>query len=129
MGQQQLLIIVLGIILVGIAIAVGISMFKAQSYDQKKNLLINQCIDLAALAQQYFLKPAEYGGGGNSYNNFSIPDELESTVNGTFQITSQSAVEIVILATGTEVVTGGDSVKVQVTIPAPPLRYQVLELN
>jgi hypothetical protein len=34
MGQQQLLLIVLGVIVVGIAIAVGISLFNANAINQ-----------------------------------------------------------------------------------------------
>ena len=36
MGQQQLLLIILGVIIVGIAIAVGLSLFTAKSYSGKQ---------------------------------------------------------------------------------------------
>ena len=61
MGQQQLLLIILGLILVAVALAVGISLFRSNAIDQKRNMLINDCIDFAALAQQFYLKPTTYG--------------------------------------------------------------------
>ncbi len=42
MGQQQLLLIVLGVIIVGIAVILGIVLFRQNSIDQKRDLLINE---------------------------------------------------------------------------------------
>jgi hypothetical protein len=38
MGQQQLLLLILGVIIVGIAIAVGVTMFSAQSTEANKDI-------------------------------------------------------------------------------------------
>jgi len=129
MGQQQLLLIILGLILVAVALAVGISLFRSNAIDQKRNMLINDCIDFASLAQQYYLKPITYGGGGNSFTNWKIPTSMKSTPVGTYKITNIASDEVIILAIGTEVVTGTDSVKVQVTIPSPPQDYQIQIIN
>lgn len=129
MGQQQLLFIMLGIIIVGIAIAVGINLFRANAIEQKRNNVIGECVNLAAMAQQFYLKPNAYGGGNNSFLNWEIPDELVTTANGRYEITGQTASQLIILGTGNETVTGNDSVKVQITIPAPPGIYQVAPLN
>ena len=56
MGQQQLLLIVLGVIIVGIAIAVGISMFKSNAQSSNRDQVINDLNNLAAKAQQYYRK-------------------------------------------------------------------------
>ena len=53
MGQQQLLLIVLGVIIVGIAIAVGITMFKTNAQSSNRDQVINDLQNLAAKAQQY----------------------------------------------------------------------------
>ncbi len=129
MGQQQLLLIILGLILAAVALAVGLSLFRSHSIDQKRNMLINDCINLASMAQNYYLKPTNYGGGGQSFIDWSIPTELQSTTVGNFEITNLSANEVIIVATGTEVVTGSDSVKVQVTVPSPPRDYEVVTIN
>ncbi|MBI2417017.1 MAG: hypothetical protein HYV28_03805, partial [Ignavibacteriales bacterium] len=57
MGQQQLLLIVLGVIIVGIAIVVGINLFRASAIDANRNGVISDLNNLAAMAQQYYKKP------------------------------------------------------------------------
>ncbi|MCX6136737.1 MAG: hypothetical protein NTV54_04485 [Ignavibacteriales bacterium] len=67
MGQQQLLLIILGVIIVGIAVAVGITMFQDNAVDQNRNMVIADLQTLAAKAQQYYAKPTTLGGGSNSF--------------------------------------------------------------
>ena len=116
MGQQQLLLIVLGIIMVGLAIFVGINLFTASAVEAKRNNIINECVNLAAMAHQYYRKPIALGGGGRTFNNWQIPVSLRQTANGRFVVTNLDEQEIKILAIGNEVVTGNDSVKVDFTI-------------
>jgi hypothetical protein len=87
MGQQQLLLIVLGTIIVGVAIVVGINVFSAQSEESTKDAIVNDCTTLGAMAQQYFRKPHAMGGGSTSFAGWSIPDALDTTANGTYAIT------------------------------------------
>ncbi|MCK9279772.1 MAG: hypothetical protein M0P71_04060 [Melioribacteraceae bacterium] len=115
MGQQQLLLIALGIIIVGIAIVVGVNLFQANAIEAKRNNIINESVNLAAMAQQYYMKPVAYGGGGRSFTGWTIPSELKLTANGHFNAET-GADQVIITATGNEVVTGNDSVKVQVTV-------------
>ena len=42
MGTQQILLIVLSVIIVGVAIVVGIGMFNRQAYNSKKPLLLDR---------------------------------------------------------------------------------------
>ena len=88
MGQQQLLLIVLGVIIVGIAVVVGINVFTAQSEESTKDAIVSDCTNLGAMAQQYFRKPVAMGGGGNSFVNYAIPPQLDTTANGTYAITT-----------------------------------------
>ena len=67
MGQQQLLLIILGVIIVGIAVAVGITMFQDNAVDQNRSAVIADLTTLAAKGQQYYAKPTTLGGGGNSF--------------------------------------------------------------
>ncbi len=67
MGQQQLLLIILGVIIVGVAVAVGITLFKDNAVDQNRNAVIADLTTLSAKAQQYNAKPKNQGGGGNSF--------------------------------------------------------------
>lgn len=54
MGQQQLLLIVLGVIIVGIAVVVGINLFNANAEESTKDTLVSEGTNLGAMAQQYF---------------------------------------------------------------------------
>jgi hypothetical protein len=84
MGQQQLLLIILGVIIVGIAIAVGLSLFTANSIQANKDAIINDVNNLAANAYQYRIRTASMGGGNNSYFNYKIPSRLSSNSNATY---------------------------------------------
>ncbi len=84
MGQQQLLLIVLGVIIVGIAVVVGINVFTAQSEESSKDAIVSDCTNLGAMAQQYFRKPTAMGGGGNAFTGWTIPSNLDTTANGTY---------------------------------------------
>jgi Tfp pilus assembly protein PilE len=67
MGQQQLLLIILGVIIVGIAVAVGITMFQDNAVSANRDAVTNDLVQLAAKSQQFFRKPVALGGGGNSF--------------------------------------------------------------
>jgi len=70
MGQQQLLLIVLGVIIVGIAVVVGINLFNANAEESAKDTMVSEGTNLGAMAQQYYKKPVALGGGGNDFTNF-----------------------------------------------------------
>lgn len=96
MGQQQLLLIVLGVIIVGIAVVVGINVFTAQSEESTKDAIISDCTTLGAMAQQYFRKPTAMGGGGNSFTGWTIPASLDTTANGTYSVNVDNASQVTI---------------------------------
>jgi Tfp pilus assembly protein PilE len=68
MGQQQLLLIILGVIVVGIAVAVGITMFQDNAVSANRDAVVNDLVNLAARAQQYYRRPTSLGGGQNSFS-------------------------------------------------------------
>lgn len=94
MGQQQLLLIILGVIIVGIAIAVGLSMFSAQSISSNKDAIINDLNNLFANAYQYRIRPKSMGGGGGEYTGYAIPATLSSNENGVYTMTVDNADQI-----------------------------------
>ncbi len=132
MGQQQLLLIVLGLIIIGVAIVVGINLFKGNAVEVKRNNIIDDCLNLATLAQQHYKIPGAIGGGNNSYDGSSggtawqIPSQLVTNANGHFQIQSIERNELKILGTGNEVVTGNDSVQVLVTVTPTDISTQII---
>jgi hypothetical protein len=84
MGQQQLLLIILGVIIVGIAIAVGLSLFSAQSVQSNRDAIINDLNNLAAQAYQFRIRPASMGGGQGDYTTFTLPTKMKTNENGTY---------------------------------------------
>ncbi len=86
MGQQQLLLMVLGVVLVGISIVVGINMFKSSMVEANRDAVLSDLTHLANLALQYYNKPTNLGGGGKSFRGFTIPQGLLTNDNGTYRI-------------------------------------------
>jgi hypothetical protein len=116
LGQQQLLMIVLAIIIVGLAIAISVQLFRSNAIESKRDILIEETTSLGSMAFQYYKKPKELGGGGRSFINWTIPPQMIQTFNGNFMTASVSVDNVVITGTGSEVVTGTDSIKVETTV-------------
>lgn len=124
MGQQQLLLIVLGVIIVGIAVVVGINVFNASSVQANKDGVTSDLTNLASMAQQYAKKAEALGGGGRDFNSWSIPSGLQTTPNGDYTVgttdgtigsstsISTDATTIYIYGNGNE-----QNVKFQVKVP------------
>ena len=81
MGQQQLLLIVLGIIVVGIATIVGINLFSTTSTEVGRDQVISVLTSLSSDAQAYYLKEKQYGGGGSSYKGWKLPKSFKKYSN------------------------------------------------
>lgn len=105
MGQQQLLLIILGVIIVGIAIAVGLSMFTAQSVGANRDAIIADLTNLAANAYQYRIRPTTMGGGGGSYTGYNIPPSLASNENGTYTLGGTSSTDVTFTGTSAQYTT------------------------
>jgi Tfp pilus assembly protein PilE len=74
MGQQQLLLVILVTIIVGIATVVAINTFSAASENANVDAVRNDLLSMAAAAQQYYMKPDMMGGGGNSFADITFRD-------------------------------------------------------
>ncbi len=108
MGQQQLLLIVLGVIIVGIAVVVGINVFTASSSQANRDGVIADLTNLASLAQQHYRKPTALGGGGNAFTGWTIPGALDTTGNGVYTVTV-TAQSVTLVGTGNEKGNNGTS--------------------
>lgn len=118
MGTQQLLLIVLGVIIVGIAIAVGITIFNNQAYNANANALTSETTNYASSVLQYWKTPISQGGAGRDIANmtsvkiatfigFTVSGEGEETTNlletenGSFKVVG-GADPVTIYGLGTE---------------------------
>lgn len=125
MGQQQLLLIVLGVIIVGIAIILGIVLFRANAIDGKRDLLINEGMTVANNAREYFYKPVPYGGGGYSFTGWQIPAQMLNSANGSYSATVNSD-NVEIIGTGNELVSGNDLVQVRFIVTRDSIKTVIV---
>src|SRR5690606_10538538 len=97
MGQQQLLLVILVTVIVGIATVVAINTFSSASEAANRDAVTNDMVAIAAAAQSFYIKPLMLNGGGNTFTgvNFSKIAFAGSTdgdflsainVNGTYVI-------------------------------------------
>ena len=103
MGQQQLLLIVLGTIIVGVAVVVGINMFTTGAINAERDALVQDVNNIASSAAAYWRKPAALGGGARDFTGISdvtVFGADSSNANGTFAMSVTNATTIVVTATG-----------------------------
>ncbi|OZC01944.1 hypothetical protein [Rubricoccus marinus] len=107
MGQQQLLLLVLGIVIVGLAVVVGIQAFGENQQKSNIDAMTNDGIRIASDAQAWALKPQAFGGGeGNFCSNGAADDDTPITlallgvdatnVNGTYTLANTACTGITI---------------------------------
>ena len=119
MGQQQLLLLILGLIVVGLAIATAIVMFKDNGVAANRDAVTNDLVHLAASAQHYFRRPTTLGGGQGTFAGLtadvnglkkltSLPNGANA--NGVYSIsTAGSATTVVLQGLGVETGSDGSS--------------------
>jgi hypothetical protein len=123
MGQQQLLLIVLGVIIVGIAIVVGINIATTSAQSSNRDGVISDLNTLANFAHQYYRKPTGMGGGNNSFTGWTIPPAIDTTGHGTF-VATVAGQTVTLVGTGNEIGNDG-SAKVKATATVTPTTIAV----
>jgi type II secretory pathway pseudopilin PulG len=68
MGQQQLLLVILVTIIVGIATVVAINTFGTAADQANIDAATNDVATLASAAQGYYMRPGMLGGGGRTFD-------------------------------------------------------------
>jgi hypothetical protein len=96
---------VLTVILVGIAVSVGVTMFRDQTLQSSKDAITADLVTLAARAYQYRIKPATMGGGGGKYlAALKLADiasnEMINNANGSYALTVDNDDQVTIVGTG-----------------------------
>lgn len=81
MGQQQLMIIVLSVIIVGLAIYGVLGLMDSYNQSHQRDMIIQRMNILVGEAKKYAAKPATLGGGDGSYLGFSPPAKLAVTTD------------------------------------------------
>ncbi len=130
MGQQQLLLLILSAIIVGLAIVTGINMFGENAVQANKDAVMQDMLTIASRAQGWYRRPTQLGGGGRDYNNVSV-DTLDfdgTNGNGTFTIAATGG-GVTALITGNGIEDGdgdGTPLQLRITIGADTLSTLVV---
>jgi hypothetical protein len=133
MGSQQLLLIILGAIVVGIAVVIGITMFQDNAISANRDAVTNDLVALGARAQQYYRRPIPVGGGGTSFEGLTMGklvgpvtgDEWQNP-NGTYTIEgTPTKQEVIIKGIGFEK-TDGQFVEVHCRVIQDSLQTAVI---
>ena len=94
MGQQQLLLLVLTIVIVTIAVFIGIDLFDKSSQRQHVDELVRYSVDIASDAIAWREKKSPYLGGGGSYEQLGTgTDGLEKFLISSNRPPGQLAIE------------------------------------
>ena len=101
MGNQQLLLIVLSVIIIGLAVAMGMVMFGADSVRANKDAIINDLQNLATDAVAFRRIPSSLSGGGGSFAGYAIPRRLQSSLDATYMPISPNASAATVTFVGT----------------------------
>ncbi|MGF1669447.1 MAG: hypothetical protein ACFCU6_03290, partial [Balneolaceae bacterium] len=74
MGQQQLLLVILVTIIVGIATVVAINTFGSAADAANLDAVRNDIAAIASAAQGYYMKPEMLAGGGRTFTGITFND-------------------------------------------------------
>jgi len=72
MGQQQLLLVLIGTIVVGIAVAIGIDLFDTYLEGANRDAVVGDLQNLSGSALNYYHRSKYMGGGGGSFDGIKM---------------------------------------------------------
>ena len=102
MGQQQLLLLVLGIVIVGLAVVVGLQAFERNQEKAAGDAMVGDALRMISDSGAWALTSRVHGGGQNAYTGLTFED-IGYDTNGNdyyegayarFEITVDSPTEI-----------------------------------
>jgi hypothetical protein len=131
MGQTQLLLVVLGVLLVGVAIFVGVSMFEANTVENTRNAIMADLNAFASRAHAYYWKPTTQGGGNKSFVGVTMGMIYPMVENANARYYLDPAfppteTDCTIIGMGKIVASNGDSIKVRIRITEPRNWIEIL---
>ena len=95
MAQQQLLLLIAGIVFIAIAVTLTLFIIEGNTEENIKNEIVTHLSLIGADAQQWFSRPAALKGGGGAFNraggadsSYKIPQTLIYTQNSNYIIDS-----------------------------------------
>ena len=113
MGQQQILLLVLSVVIISTTIAVSTEQFNIRVKESNRQAIIQDMYNLAYLAIAFSKTPASLGGGGGdwdvdrfyAYSGYATTPNGKRLVtrNGQIKITANKKGKLIINGYGTEI--------------------------
>ncbi len=123
------MLIVLGTIIVGLAIVVGINIFRTSATETNRDQVISDLIYLSTDAQAYHKKLLQFGGGNGSFQGWTIPAFYKRYAGGKIRVRVRANRNKVILTgIGTEIEKNGRT-KVRVRAIVRPTKTKIIIKN
>ncbi len=98
MGQSQLLIIAVSVLIIGFAILAGVGYFRSDDVQANKHAMINDVNQIAHLSVRFYARPKSLQGGDHSFVGFVLPDHFRSTLNGKYSTIVVSSNLLMVMA-------------------------------
>jgi Tfp pilus assembly protein PilE len=114
-----MLLLILGAIIVGIAVAAGFAPSHENAINSNRDALTQDLMEFAARAQQYYHASGNKGGGDGSFTDIAMTKLTNKSTNenGSISIGSVEPQQMVLIGKGMYLV-GTDSVEVRCTVTA-----------
>lgn len=98
MGNQQILLLIVGTVIVTLAVTAGI-MFVRESYSESVGDQIQQVLQQQAEnAKVYHMKPKSLGGGSGGFTGFSLSSDMKNVAGVSYMTTISNPSLIMISA-------------------------------
>ncbi len=119
MGQTQILMIVLSVIIVGIAVAVGITQFGESAVQANQDAVVANCQRMVSASAQHYRKPTSMGGGGRTFTGITLAtlNMASSDDTGSYDING-SGTDLEIVGVGLEPNSDGNVAQVNMDYDA-----------
>lgn len=90
MGSQQLLLVVLSMVVIGIALTIAITLFQSNAIESNRSAMTDDLLYFATRARDYYWRPKSLGGGDKSFAGLTSLKMLSGMIendNGSYSIT------------------------------------------
>ncbi len=136
MGNQQLLLIVISMVIIAIAVATGVTMFRDSAASHNRDQLVADLSQFGVRAQSYYRRPSTLGGGESSFGGLTMAKitSKASNMNGSYTMdpdpVSGTPTFIKLVGIGTETGLNGTSpVKAVLLVYADTMKVDETEGN
>ncbi|MFQ5822662.1 MAG: hypothetical protein ACE5JB_01250 [bacterium] len=121
MGQQQLLLLVLSAIIVGVSVVIGINMFSQSAGQANQDAVLQDIMTISSRAQEWYRKPTLLGGGGRTFVGMTLADLnfVTPNNNGSYTLSGLQVDQFTVTGLGLEDQDNdGNPLQIQVVVEA-----------